>query len=103
MEMPAHIHGWRNARRTTLTISVGRKLLASPALFIARETQSSPPVPAITITVNRAKSRNLNLPRSFLRGRARSGMAYDKNTQTDDCDPKPSQGGNGLTQNQITK
>ena len=49
MPTPNHIHFTRKARPMTRTMAAGRKSWTSPTCFMARETHSSPPVPATTI------------------------------------------------------
>src|ERR1700733_11246425 len=90
---PAHIHPTRRARPITRAMAAGRKSFTSPTAFIARETHSSPPVPATTMTRNRMTSSKLaplHCCRAVLKA---SGVALpdDQHTQADDSDAQPAQ------------
>src|SRR5277367_2134502 len=88
MATPIHIQGTRKARKMTLAIWAGRKLGASPTVFIARDTHSSPPVPATTIRVNRMKSRTLVSLRNVL-GRPWVCSADHEDPETDHRNARP--------------
>src|SRR5271163_3537158 len=107
MPTPIHIQGTVSARRMTRSTCAGWKLGASPTTFIARETQSSPPVPATTIKKNKTKSRTGALLRSLqfgcFRGRGRiwTRPPDDKDAQADHCDSGPAQGRDPLAEHQV--
>src|SRR3984885_10393648 len=102
---PAHIHPTRRARPITRAMAAGRKSFTSPTAFIARETHSSPPVPATTMTRKRMTSSKLaplhscraafKACRAALKA-ARVALPDDQHTQADDSDTQPAQRRNRL-------
>src|SRR5271163_2142321 len=91
---PAHIQPTRRARPITRAMATGRKSFTSPTAFIARETHSSPPVPATTMSRNRTTSSTLapaHARRAALKA-ARVALPDYQHTQADDRDTQPAQG-----------
>ena len=79
-------------------VAIGLSRLGAPTAFIARETHSSPPVPATTMTRKRMTSSKLTLLhscRAALKA-ARVALPDDQDTQADDSDPQPAQRRNRL-------
>src|ERR1700675_2510739 len=102
MPIPAHNQPTRMARKIKRAIARGRKSFTSPTTFMARETQSSPPVPATTIRKKRIASSKLALLRAALRA-ARVGLPHNEDAQADDGYPQPAQRRNRFAQHEISQ
>src|SRR5580704_13227247 len=105
MPIPAHNHPTRMARKIKRAIESGRKSFTSPTTFMARETQSSPPVPATTIREKSSASSKLALLQTHWRvlRAARAGLPHDEDAQANDAYPQPTQRRNRLAQHEISQ
>src|ERR1700681_2222485 len=100
MAMPIHIQPTVKALKINRANAAGRKSVTSPICFMARVTQSSPPVPATTITQSKRSSRKSDLDRG---GRAGRSVSHDKYAQANHADSDPTQWRNHLAEQEIAE
>src|ERR1700730_6882181 len=97
MAMPIHIHATVRAFKINRTSATGRKSVTSPICFMARVTQSSPPVPATTITHSKRNSRTSAVER----GGSGWSVPHDQYAKTNHGDPEPTQRRYHFTEQEI--
>src|ERR1700730_15068627 len=99
MARPTHIQPTAKAFRINRINADGRKSVTSPICFMARVTQSSPPVPATTMTQSKRNSRTLGFDRS---GAGRS-VSHDEYSQANHGDAQPTQRRDHFTEQEVAE
>jgi len=99
MAMPIHIHATVRAFKINRTNAEGRKSVTSPICFMARVTQSSPPVPATTMTQSKRNSRTSD----FDRGGSGWSVPHDQYTKANYANTEPTEWRYHFTEQEIAE